>query len=227
MRWRHHESIHAGRRIWEIWTPELLWPAHVEAARNRRSRVSDRAPNAAPERRRSPPWPQRRTAHPVRSRTASTPAVERLGPRREPVFWGTPSCGPKPTIGGAQLRVSSIVQSDRPAGFHRQSPSTRTRRPMSSVSLGKSRRPDDPTETRLHGRRPRVGTSRDRRKDGNLQLPWARHHPVAPCRWLHSRVGMVLPTIWLEEGIAGIRDRKWRSPRGQTNGVGAQGEGEG
>jgi len=131
-----------------------------------------------------------------------------------PVFWGTPPCGPKPTIGGAQLRVSSIVQSDRPAGFHRQSPSSRTRRPMSSVWLGKSRRPDDPTETRLHGRRPRVGTSRDRRKDGNLQLPWARHHPVAPCRWLHSRVGMVLPTIWLEEGIAGIRDRKWRSPRG-------------
>ena len=29
---------------------------------NRRSRVSDRAPNAAPERRRSPSWPQRRTA---------------------------------------------------------------------------------------------------------------------------------------------------------------------
>src|ERR1035441_10241413 len=29
---------------------------------NRRSRISDRAPNAAPERRRSPPWPQRRTA---------------------------------------------------------------------------------------------------------------------------------------------------------------------
>src|SRR5664280_2467213 len=67
MRWRHHESIHAGLRIWEIWTPELLWPAHVEAARNRRSRVSDRAPNAAPERRRSPPWPQRRTARRLRS----------------------------------------------------------------------------------------------------------------------------------------------------------------
>jgi transposase-like protein len=29
---------------------------------NRRSRVSDRAPNAAPERRWSPPWPERRTA---------------------------------------------------------------------------------------------------------------------------------------------------------------------
>ena len=33
-------------------------------------------------------WPQRRTAHPVRSRPASTPAVGRLGPRREPLIWG-------------------------------------------------------------------------------------------------------------------------------------------
>src|ERR1035437_7566080 len=54
MRWRHHESIHAGLRIWEIWTPELLWPAHVEAARNRRSVSSeDRRPasrrSAGPE----------------------------------------------------------------------------------------------------------------------------------------------------------------------------------
>jgi len=62
MRWRHHESIHVGLRIWEIWTPELLWPAHVEAARNRRSGALQGAPNDATERRPSPSWPQRRTA---------------------------------------------------------------------------------------------------------------------------------------------------------------------
>jgi hypothetical protein len=37
---------------------------------NRRFRVSDRAPNAAPERRRSPPWSQCRTARRACSRMA-------------------------------------------------------------------------------------------------------------------------------------------------------------
>ena len=41
--------MHAGLRIWEIWTPELLRPAHVEAARNRSARIA-RAPKGVPER---------------------------------------------------------------------------------------------------------------------------------------------------------------------------------
>jgi len=40
--------MHAGLRIWEIWTPELLRPAHVEAARNRRSASHQVAHNALP-----------------------------------------------------------------------------------------------------------------------------------------------------------------------------------
>jgi transposase-like protein len=51
---------------------------------NRRSRVSDRAPNAAPERRWSPPWPQRRTARRLRWRSASTPGAWQVWLRREP-----------------------------------------------------------------------------------------------------------------------------------------------
>jgi hypothetical protein len=85
MRWRHHESMHAGLRIWEIWTPELLRPAHVEAARNRRSRVSDRLQNNAAERRSSPRRPQRRTA---RTRGLADGKHGLFGPRSDPAGGG-------------------------------------------------------------------------------------------------------------------------------------------
>jgi hypothetical protein len=49
-----------------------------------------RAPNDAPVRRPSPPCPLRRTARRVCSRVASTPAVGRLGLRREPAVRDAP-----------------------------------------------------------------------------------------------------------------------------------------
>jgi len=52
---------------------------------NLRSRVSDRLQNDAPERRPSPPWPQRRTARRACSRAASTPDAWQVWLRREPV----------------------------------------------------------------------------------------------------------------------------------------------
>ena len=52
-----------------------------------------RAPNFATERRSLPPWPQRRTARRLCSRTASMPSVGRLGLHREHC-WGTVATRP-------------------------------------------------------------------------------------------------------------------------------------
>ena len=48
---------------------------------------SNRYRTTLPERRPLPSLPQRRTAHPVCSRTANTLGVARLGAGREPVLW--------------------------------------------------------------------------------------------------------------------------------------------